>query len=32
MDSSSRQLLFATFAYVMMMGALIATLGAIFSS
>jgi hypothetical protein len=31
MDQSSRQLLFATFAYVVMMGGVIATLGAIFS-
>jgi len=31
MDQSSRQLLFATFAYLMMMGGLVATLGAIFS-
>ena len=31
MDQSSRQLLFATFAYVMMMAGLIATLGVIFS-
>jgi hypothetical protein len=31
MDQSSRQLLLATFAYVMMMGGLIATLAAVFS-